>query len=300
MRRFLPSLGRVALTCVAVAIAVVVGAQLWAYYMDAPWTRDGRVRADVVDVAPDVSGLVSEVSARDNQAVHKGDVVFRIDQARFTLAVQQAEAVAAARRATLQEAMREAARYGSLSNVEVSQQQQQKAQATSQEAAAAYQQALVDLDVARLNLQRSVVTAPVDGTISNFDLRPGDYVAAGHPVAALVDSGSFYVDGYFEETKLPSIQIGDPVQVHLMGEPVPLKGHVQSIAAGIVDRERSQGSNLLADVNPAFSWVRLAQRIPVRVALDDVPPQVRLIAGRTATVRVLPRAGERHVAAGGG
>ncbi|HEY0523420.1 MAG TPA: HlyD family secretion protein [Stellaceae bacterium] len=283
-------LGRVAVTAIVIAIAAVVGWQLWVYYMDEPWTRDGRVRADVVGVAPDVSGLVSDVPVRDNQQVHTGDVIFRIDRARFELAVEQADAIVAARRATLDEALREMNRYRNLNSLAVSQEKQQQTEAAAKEAEAAYRQAVADRAVAQLNLDRTAVAAPVNGVVSNFDLRPGDYVSVGKPVAALVDTDTLRVEGYFEETKLPRIRIGDPVAVHLMGDRAALHGHVESIAGGIEDRERSAGS-LLPNINPTFSWVRLAQRVPVRVVLDDVPPGVRLIAGRTATVAVLPAGG---------
>jgi RND family efflux transporter MFP subunit len=284
VRRWPASLGRVALTLVVVAIASVVGWQLWVYYMEEPWTRDGVVRADVVGVAPDVSGLVGEVLVHDNQTVRKGDVLFRIDKERFTIALQQADAALRVQRARLQQAAREQERYQSLSNVEVSRQKQEQATAAAEEAGAAYQQAMADRSLAQLNLDRADVTAPVNGTITNFEMRPGDYVTAGRAVAALVDSGTLYVAGYFEETKLPRIHPGDPASVRLMGERTVLRGHVQSIAGGIQDRERQTGSGLLASVNPTFSWVRLAQRIPVRVQIDNPPPEVRLLPGRTASV----------------
>ncbi len=296
MRRILGSLGRVGVTLIVAAIALVVGWQLWVYYLDAPWTRDGRVRADVVGVTPDVSGLVSEVLVQDNETVHAGDVLFRIDRARFALALQQADAVLNNRRAALQEAMREAARYSALTNLAVSVEKQQQTATAQQQAAAAYQQAQADRDLAQLNLDRTEVKASVSGIITNFDLRPGDYVTAGKPVTALVDTDSLYVAGYFEETKLPRIRVGDGATVRLMGDSVDLTGRVQSIAGGIVDRERTDGGNLLANVNPTFNWVRLAQRIPVRIALDHVPPGIRLVPGRTATVIVHPAdAGTRRV-----
>jgi RND family efflux transporter MFP subunit len=291
-------LGRFAVTAVVAVAAAIVGWQLWAYYMDEPWTRDGRVRADVVGVAPDVSGLVSDVAVRDNQQVRTGDVVFRIDRARFDLALEQADATVASRRATLDEALREMNRYRNLSSLAVSQEKQQQTEAAAKEAEAAYRQAVADRAVAQLNLDRTAVIAPVNGVITNFDLRPGDYVSVGKPIAALVDTDTLRVEGYFEETKLPRIRVGDPVAIHLMGERAALRGHVESIAAGIEDRERSAGSSLLPNVNPTFSWVRLAQRVPVRVALDDVPAGVRLLAGRTATVTVLPAGGARTSVAG--
>ncbi len=291
MRAVFSLLARLGVTLAAVAIAGGVALQLWTYYMDEPWTRDGRVRADVVGVAPDVSGLVSEVSVHDNQKVAKGQLLFRIDRARFDLAVRQAEAVVASRKAALMEAARENNRYGQLNAISVSQEKQQQAQAMQDQAGAAYQQAVADRDLAQLNLQRADVTAPVDGTITNFDLQPGNYVSAGHAVTALVDAQSLRVEGYFEETKLGAIQVGAPVLIQLMGDRRELHGHVQSISAAIVDRERGEGSDLLANVNPTFSWVRLAQRVPVRVTLDAVPAGLRLVPGRTATVAVEPEAG---------
>src|ERR1700750_1123062 len=154
------------------------------------------------------------------------------------------------------------------------------------EAQAAYQQALASRYLAALNLARSVVRAPINGFVTNFDMRPGDYVDAGKPLFALIDSDSFHVDGYFEETKLPRIAVGDPARVYLVCEASVIEGHVESIASAIADRERQGSDDLLANVNPTFSWVRLAQRVPVRIALDHVPASVRLVTGRTATVVV--------------
>ena len=285
MKRLLARTGRVVITLAVAALALALVSSLWTYYMDAPWTRDGRVRADIVNVAPDVSGLVSEVSVRDNQQIHRGDVLFAIDHVRFKLAVDQAQAVVESRRSSMKRATLDLERYNTLTDsAAASRQKQEQAAADAQIAAAQFQEALADLELAKLNLDRSTVRAPVDGAITNFSLQPGEYVAVGKGVAALVVTGSLHVEGYFEETRLPRIRIGDAVSVHLMGERCPLAGHVESIAIGTEDRERSEGLGMLANVNPTFSWVRLAQRIPVRVALDSVPQDVRLIAGRTATV----------------
>jgi RND family efflux transporter MFP subunit len=279
--------GRLAFTCVAVVAAGAVAINLWGYYMKAPWTRDGRVRADVVQIAPDVSGFVTDVMVHDNEKVHRGDVIFRIDRARFALALEQADAAVAGRHATLDEANSDLKRYRALTTDAVSQQKQEQVLAAQLQAKAAYDQALADQAVAKLNLERSEVHAPVNGTISNMDLRPGTYVSAGKGVMALVDTDTLHVEGYFEETKLPRIHVGDPVKIRLMGDAEPLSGHVESIAAGIVDRDRTEGANLLANVNPTFNWVRLAQRIPVRIALDAASKQTPLVAGRSATVEVV-------------
>lgn len=289
-------LGRFAITAIAVGVAAVVGWQLWIYYMVAPWTRDGRVRADVVQVAADVSGLVSDVLVHDNQVVKRGDVLFRIDPARFQIALRDAQASVDSKLAATQEAEREANRYNRLNALSVSQEQQQQRGATATEADAAYQQARASRDLAALNLIRSEVRASVNGFITNFDMKPGEYVDAGKPLFALIDSDSFYVDGYFEETKLPRIRIGDPARVYLVGESGVMEGHVESIASGIADRERQGSADLLANVNPTFSWVRLSQRVPVRIALDRVPPGLRPVTGRTATVVVLESGQTAHQA----
>lgn len=282
--------GRIGITLAAVAVAIVIGWRLWTYYLVEPWTRDGRVTADILGVTPDVSGLVAEILVHDNQPVRIGDTLFRIDRARFDLAVRQAQAVVASKLAAFQEAERENNRYQSLNNIAVSQEKQQQTGASLAQASAAYQQSQADLGVARLNLERSEVKATVNGIISNFDLRPGDYVTAGRAVIALVDTDSLRVDGYFEETKLGAIHPGDPATVRLLGGEPKLSGHVQSIAGGITDRERAAGPDLLANVTPTFAWVRLAQRVPVRVKLDAVPAGVNLIPGRTATVIIHPTA----------
>jgi RND family efflux transporter MFP subunit len=280
-------MGRIALTAIAVAAAGWVGVYLWGYYMRAPWTRDGRVRADIVQIAPDVSGFVTDVFVHDNEPVKRGDVIFRIDRERFALALQQADAVVAGRLATLNEAEADLKRYRSLTTDAVSQQRQEQVLATEQQAKAAYDQAVADQAVARLNLQRSEVHASVNGTITNMDLRPGTYVTAGKGVMALVDSDTLHVEGYFEETKLPRIRVGAPARIRLMGDSRQLTGHVESIAAGIEDRDRVAGASLLANVNPTFNWVRLAQRVPVRIALDNASEETKLIAGRSATVEVM-------------
>ncbi len=287
------TLGRIAVTSLFVAIAAVLGWQLWIYYLQAPWTRDGRVRAEVVQVAADVSGLVSDIAVQDNQRVRRGDVLFRIDPARFALALREAEAEVVRTKAASDEAEREMNRFHALTTLEVSEERQQQRAAAAAEAGAAYALAVAQRDVAKLNLDRSEVHASVNGEVTNFGLRAGDYVDAGHAVFALIDTDSFYADGYFEETKLPRIAVGAHARVTLVGERGVIEGHVQSIAGGIADRERQDSADLLANVNPTFSWVRLAQRIPVRIALDHLPAGIRLVTGRTATVEVVPPAQAR-------
>ncbi|ANY16411.1 HlyD family secretion protein [Bordetella pseudohinzii] len=279
------ALGRYAVTALAVLAAVYAGWQLWVHYEVEPWTRDGRVKAYVVQVAPDVSGLVTAVPVQDNQDVKAGDILFEIDRARFQLAFDQADAAVRAEQVAREQATRDVKRNRSLGQL-VSAETLEQSQTRLQQTEAALAQAEVQLNVARLNLQRSRVLAAVDGRVTNLDLRVGSYASAGRAVMALVDAGSFYVEGYFEETKLPNIHEGDPVLVTLMGESRQIRGHVESVAMGIADRDRSTSANLLPNVNPTFNWVRLAQRIPVRVRIDEVPEGVRLVAGQTATVAI--------------
>jgi RND family efflux transporter MFP subunit len=276
---------RVCVTLLVVGLALFAGEQLWKIYNRDPWTRDGRVRADVVLVSPDVNGLVTSVSVRDGQQVRMGDTLFVIDRARYVLALAQAEAAIAAYEAQLAQAEREARRNRGLGNL-VTTEQLEEADEKVLDLRAQLDGAKVTRDTARLNLDRTIIRATVNGLVTNLDLRPGDYATVGRQVLALVDTDSIYVDGYFEETKLPSIRVGDTAFVHLMGVETDLRGTVVAVAAGIEDRERSASSNELANVNPTFSWVRLAQRIPVRVRLTHVPADVRLIAGRTATVSI--------------
>lgn len=287
MKKLFAHSGRVFLTLVMVTMAGLLGWHLWDYYMNAPWTRDGKIRADVVRLAPDVSGLVSEVLVHDNQDIKQGDVIFRIDQARYKLALQLAEAKLASSKAALDMANRDLTRYRKLNDTTVTQQKMEQIETTTQQAEATYRQAELDRDLASLNLERSSVKAPVNGVITNFSLQPGDYVTAGSAVTALVDKDSFYVSGYFEENKLERIHIGDPVVIDVMGSKLKLKGQVEGIAGGIEDRERSDSTSLLANVSPTFNWVRLAQRVPVRVKLEEVPEGVHLVAGRTVSVSVV-------------
>jgi RND family efflux transporter MFP subunit len=258
--------------------------------MDEPWTRDGHVRAEVVPVAPDVAGFVTEVLVKDNQMVRRGDILFRIDSARYEIALKQAEAVLEGRQALLAEANADLKRYNALTpDTTVSRQRLDQVIATQGAAKAAHDQAVADRALAKLNLERSEVRASVGGAVSNMDLRPGTYLSPGKGVMALVDTDTLHVEGYFEETKLSRIHVGDPVNVRLMGASRVLHGRVESIEAGVEDRDRGEGSNLLANVNPTFNWVRLAQRVPVRVALEHIPANGDLVVGRTATVEVLGR-----------
>jgi len=281
----------------AIFTALVLGAvllamyALWVRYQVEPVTRDGKVRADVIQIAPDVSGLVTEVRVHDNEPVHRGQVLLVIDQPRYQLALAQAEASLGALRATLAQAVREDRRNRAMPDVVATEAVEQGSTRVAQ-LRMQLAQAQAARDLARLNLDRTLVRAPVDGTTVNMTLRPGVYLNTGKAAFSLIDTDSLRVEGYFEETKLPAVHVGDPALIHLMGVADPIQGHVESIATGVEDRERTADDARLPNVNPAFTWVRLAQRVPVRIAIDKMPPHVRVLPGLTATVVLHPRAGE--------
>jgi len=159
-----------------------------------------------------------------------------------------------------------------------------KAQRLSADAGLA--QAKAQLNQAQVNLERTRILAPVDGYVTNLLAQLGDYVNVGINTISLVDADSFWVDGYFEETNLGPIRVGDPAQIKLMGRDQIVRGHVDSIARAINVANAQPNSQGVATVNPIFTWVRLAQRIPVRIHIDEVPPGVILAAGMTATVEI--------------
>lgn len=280
------ALVRIAITLCLVVVAIFAGWKLWQYYMLTPWTRDAKIRADVVIIAPDVSGWVRELKVNDNQQVKAGELLMSIDRDRFEAALDKANAVAETRQQQLNLREHEAARRAALGPQAISAELRENAQINAAVARGELHQAQADVKAAAINLARSQVKAPRDGHITNLRLAEGNYVNAGQPVMALIDDSTFYVQAYFEETKLPRIRVGDPVKVWLMSAGEPMQGHVESISRGITDRNANPDSQLLAEVEPTFNWVRLAQRIPVRIKLEQVPDDVTLSAGMTASVQV--------------
>ncbi|HCH0510530.1 TPA: HlyD family secretion protein [Pseudomonas aeruginosa] len=290
-------------TLLAVLVAAALVFLAWERYTRTPWTRDARVRADVVTLSADVSGLITRLPLSDNQPVEKGELLLSIDPARYELAVLRAEravnvaraalgesrAAIEASQAQLRQRRSEAQRRSALQKRSMlSVEENEKAQTDVSLAQANVELAEAALQQARLDLERTQVRAPVSGYVTNLQTREGDYAHAGVPLLALVDRDSFYVSGYFEETKLPGIRVGSRARVELMsGE--RFDGRVQSIAHAITDRENAEGSRLLANINPSYTWVKLAQRIPVRIAIDPAYRQRNTLrAGVTATIRVLP------------
>jgi multidrug resistance efflux pump len=277
------------ITLVVIAVAVVLGRAMWDAYMGAPWTRDGTVRAYVVTMAPEVAGRIVELPVADNQFVHKGDLLMVIDPTNYKIAVSLNEAAVQQAQANAQNVEREAKRRQQLTDLAATVEEKQTYTSNAQVAEAQYQQAVANLDQARVNLERTQIRSPVNGYVTNLLAQLGDYANVGQNLISLVDADSFWVDGYFEETNLEPIQVGDPASVKLMGYSQIIRGHVGSIARGINVANAQPNGQGLANVNPIFTWVRLAQRIPVRIHIDEVPPGVVLAAGMTATVQIDPR-----------
>ncbi|WP_044874710.1 HlyD family secretion protein [Pseudomonas sp. LFM046] len=304
------------LTLVTVLVAFGLGWYAWEHYTRSPWTRDARVRADVVTLAAEVSGRIVELPLSDNQFVKKGDLLLQIDPARYELAVLHAQrAVEVARAALGQSQASIVANQALLRQRRSEEQRRQKLRLSSAISNEEWEKARTDVDVAeagllreqsnlglaqanvqlaeaslqqaRLDLEHTRLLAPVSGYVTNLLTRKGDFAQPGAPLLALVDSDSFHVSGYFEETKLPRIHVGSRARIELMsGE--KLEGTVESIAFAITDRENLPGSRLLANVNPSYTWIKLAQRVPVRLRLAPRPDGAQpLRAGTTATVTII-------------
>lgn len=268
-----------------IAVASAIAFWLWSQYEFTPWTRDGHVRADVVRVSADVGGLVTSVAVRDNQHVEKGQLLYTVDVPRYTDALDEADARVASAEARLAQARRVARRDLALGDL-VATEAHEANTASVETASAMLKEAQAARETAALNVHRTQVHASVSGQVTNLDLHPGDFLAVGAQALALVDENSLRVEAYLEETKLRHVEIGARARVRLMGDAHDLEGHVESIAGGISDDQRKDSGNLLPAVQPTFSWVRLAQRIPVRIHIDRMPPHTLLIAGRTATVTI--------------
>lgn len=276
------------LTATAALLAVILGWALWWHYFRSPWTRDGRVRAEVVNIASEISGKVIDLKVVDNQPVKKGDILFEIEPVDYRLALTQAEANLQSRNFDREVAEQDSERRQRLGAEAVSAEERNTAQSSAHVSEATYQAALAARDQAQINLDRTVIRSPVNGYVTNLTLRVGDYATPGQTKLTLVDSDSFWVAGYFEETKLPRLHEGDFAHIRLMGWGPEITGHVQSISWAIADTNSDNNSEGLANVSPIFTWVRLAQRIPARIHIDHVPADVRIAAGQTCTIVISP------------
>ena len=285
------------ITLIAVVLAAAFGVAMWRVYVEAPWTRDGTVRVYVVTMAPQVAGQIVQLPVADNQFVHRGDLLMVIDPTDYKIAVELAEAAVEHAQVTALNAQREAQRRRELTQLAVTKEEKQTFESNAIADQASYQQAVANLNQARVNLRRTEIRSPVNGYVTNLLVQLGDYATVGKNLISLVDADSYWVDGYFEETNLDRIRVGDPATIKLMGYSQTLRGHVNSIARAINVANAQPNDLGLATVNPIFTWVRLAQRIPVRIHIDKVPAGVHLVAGMTATVAIEPRQ-HRTAAAG--
>ena len=272
------------------ALAALLAWAGWEAYMAAPWTRDGTVRVYVVTMAPEVAGRIVEMRVADNQLVHKGDELFEIDPADYRIALEQAQAQEQRDAAALEYARANEGRQSNLARqgwASTDVYQQTKSTLGQGEALVALDRS--SIAKAQLNVRRTVICSPVNGYVTNLQSRLGDYATVGQKIISVVDVDSFWVDGYFQETSLERIHEGDPATIKLMGYSQVVRGHVGSVARGIKVANAQSDQTGLASVNPIFTWVRLAQRVPVRVEIDQLPLGVLLAAGMTATVQIDPR-----------
>jgi multidrug resistance efflux pump len=285
LRWILAGFKRLATLAIAL-VAIIMALVTWDYYVTAPWTRDGRLRVQVASVAPQVSGQITELRVGDNQYVHKGDVLYVIDPFDFELALRVDKAQSQQRAADLQVKQAQSERRQRLTDLSTTPEEQQTFAGSAVQAKAAFEAAQQQVAQAEINLRRTQVRSPVNGYVTNLLMRLGDYAHEGAANISVIDTDSFWIDGYFEETKLARVCIGDLVEAKLMGYAEPILGHVASVTRGIVVSDAAAGAQGLPNVNPVFTWVRLAQRVPVRVAIDHVPQGVPLVSGLTATVTI--------------
>lgn len=273
-------------TLLVLAVAIVAGWWLWNFYMQSPWARDGKVRAEQVSITPQVSGSITALNVKDNQFVKAGDVLFRIDKTPYDIAVLNAQAQLARAQTDLSKANNEASRRRHLSQGYISAEDLDTANINVKAMQASVAVAQAQLEQAQWQREQTTVKSPVDGWVTNLSTRTGNYATAGQPVFALVDSHSFYVVGYFEETKLRHIREGAPASIVLYSGNMTLQGHVSGIGRAIYDQSVETDSGLVPDIKPNVPWVRLAQRVPVRIQFDAIPADVTLISGTTCTVSI--------------
>ncbi len=283
-----------AMTLLLIGAIVVVLVYIWDSYMYTPWTRDGRVRADVVNIAPDVSGWIDELHAQNSREVKTGDVLFTVDHARYQVAVDLAQAQSDSAKVGWDRATNVYKRRTQMSADAVSREEVDTSRLDMMEKQASYKQSVAVLNSAKIDLERTTYTSPASGKIINLELEKGDYVNRGVNRLALVKDDSYYVTGYFEETKIPGIKIGDKVEIWLMAGTLKLEGHVESIDSGISNSNSTPGNQMLPSVEATFAWVRLAQRIPVNIKIDQVPEGVNLSSGMSATLKVVVPVGDQR------
>jgi multidrug resistance efflux pump len=278
------------LTTGALVVAALIAAHYgWRIYVTSPWTRDGMVRVQVANVAPQISGQIIEVRTFDNQHVGKGEVLYVIEKFDFEVALDNAKATVLNREADLEVKKAQNARREQLSTLSTSIEEKQVYDGAAKMAEAALSGAKAALSQAEINLQRTEVRSPVNGYVTNLLMRVGDYARAGAPNVSVIDENSYWIDAYFEETKLANVHVGDVVEATLLGYETPLRGTIESVTGGISAANATSSTQGLPNVDPIFTWVRLAQRIPIRIKIDHVPKDIPLIAGMTCSVSVIAR-----------
>ena len=283
---FLRSLAKTLATLAIFAVAILAALVIWNSYITSPWTRDGRIRVQVASVAPQVSGQITQLRVGDNQYVHKGDVLYVIDPFDFQVALDQAKQQLAMKAADLEVKKVEADRRKKLSDLATTPEEQQQYAGAAAQAQAAFESAQSQVSQADINLQRTQVMSPVNGFVTNLLMRVGDYAHAGASNISVIDADSYWIDGYFEETKLAHVCVGDRAEAQLMGYAQPILGRVDTVTRGISVSDAAPSTQGLPSVDPVYTWVRLAQRVPVRIVITDVPPGVPLVSGLTATVTI--------------
>jgi RND family efflux transporter MFP subunit len=286
LARFTRSTLKTVATLLILTIAVLAAMIIWDFYVASPWTRDGSIRVQVANVAPQVSGQITEIRVVDNQFVHQGDVLYVIDPFDFQMALDSQKAQLRERAADLQVKRVEAERRKHLTDLATTAEEQQQFAGSATQAQAAFNAAQAQVAQDEINLKRTQVRSPVNGYVTNFLLRVGDYARAGTTDISVIDADSFWIDGYFEETKMAHICIGDRAEAQLMGYRDPIVGSVESVTRGISVSNAAPNTQGLPNVDPVYTWVRLAQRVPVRIRITHVPAGVPLVAGMTATVTI--------------
>lgn len=285
MKILVKNITRPAVTLVLVLLAGIAIFRAWVFYTESPWTRDARFSADIVAIAPDVSGLISEVNVLDNQLVKKDQILFVIDRERYQKALTEAEADVSYYQALVAEKRREAGRRNSLGANAISREEIDQSNNVLQTAIHQLAKSAALRDVATLDLQRTVIRAPADGWVTNLNVYVGEFITRGSTAVALIKQNSFYIQAYMEETKLEGIRPGYRVQITPLGSNRVLRGTVDSISAGVANASSTRDAKGVASIDSNLEWVRLAQRVPVRIHLDE-QPGILFPAGTTATVVV--------------
>ncbi|EPE3191770.1 p-hydroxybenzoic acid efflux pump subunit AaeA [Cronobacter sakazakii] len=285
MKLLTTKITRTAITVVLVVLAFIAIFRAWSFYTESPWTRDARFSADVVAIAPDVAGLITSVDVHDNQLVKKDQVLFTIDQPRYQKALEEAEADVAYYQALANEKRREAGRRNQLGVQAMSREEIDQANNVLQTVLHQLAKAEATRDLAKLDLQRTVIRAPADGWVTNLNVYTGEFITRGSTAVALVKQNSFYVQAYMEETKLEGVRPGFRVEITPLGSNNVLHGTVDSVSAGVTNASSTRDDKGMATVDSNLEWVRLAQRVPVRIRLDKQPGNL-YPAGTTATVVV--------------